>query len=39
MEPKQASGHAEMDASLKFNMPAYASAILPTDELVGKLSA
>jgi ureidoacrylate peracid hydrolase len=32
-------GHAEMDASLKFNMPAYASAILSTDELLGKLSA
>ena len=32
-------GHAEMDASLKFNMPAYASAILSTNEMLGKLSA
>ena len=29
--------HAEMDASLKFNVPAYARAILSTDELIGKL--
>jgi hypothetical protein len=26
-----------MDASLKFNMPAYARAILSTDDLIGKL--
>jgi ureidoacrylate peracid hydrolase len=32
-------GHAEMDASLKFNMPAYAGAILSTGELLGRLSA
>ena len=32
-------GHAEMDASLQFNMPAYASAIVSTDEIVAKLSA
>jgi nicotinamidase-related amidase len=32
-------GRAEMDASLKFNMPAYASAILSADELLGKLAA
>jgi ureidoacrylate peracid hydrolase len=32
-------GHAEMDASLQFNMPAYASAIISTDEIVAKLSA
>jgi ureidoacrylate peracid hydrolase len=31
-------GHAEMDASLKFNMPAYASAIVSTNELVAKLA-
>ena len=31
-------GHAEMDASLQFNMPAYASAIVSTDEIVAKLS-
>jgi hypothetical protein len=30
--------HAEMDASLKLYIPAYASAILSTDELIGKLS-
>jgi hypothetical protein len=29
--------HAEMDASLKFNTPAYACAILSTDDLMGKL--
>jgi ureidoacrylate peracid hydrolase len=29
---------AEMDASLKFNMPAYASAIVSADEIVAKLS-
>jgi hypothetical protein len=27
-----------MDASLKFNMPAYASAIVSADEIVAKLS-
>ena len=32
-------GHAEMDASLQFNMPAYASAIVSTDEIVTELSA
>jgi ureidoacrylate peracid hydrolase len=32
-------GHAEMDASLQFNMPAYANAIVSTDELIGTLSA
>ena len=32
-------GHAEMDASLQFNMPPYASAIVSTDEIVAKLSA
>jgi ureidoacrylate peracid hydrolase len=31
-------GHAEMEASLQFNMPAYASAIVSTNELVAKLS-
>jgi ureidoacrylate peracid hydrolase len=31
-------GHAEMDASLQFNMPAYASAVVSTDEIVAKLS-
>jgi ureidoacrylate peracid hydrolase len=30
-------GHAEMDASLQFNLPAYASAIVSTDEMVAKL--
>lgn len=30
---------AEMDASLQFNMPAYANAIVRTDEIVAKLSA
>jgi ureidoacrylate peracid hydrolase len=32
-------GHAEMDASLRFNIPAYASAVVSTDEIVAKLSA
>ena len=32
-------GQAEMDASLKFNLPAYANAIVSTDEIVAKLSA
>ena len=32
-------GHPEMDASLQFNMPAYARAIVSTDEIVAKLSA
>lgn len=27
-------GHAEMDASLQFNIPAYASAVVSTDEIV-----
>lgn len=31
-------GHAEMDASLQFNMPAYARAIVSTGEIVAKLS-
>jgi len=31
-------GHAEMHASIQFNMPAYASAIVSTDEIVAKLS-
>ncbi|MFZ0719198.1 isochorismatase family cysteine hydrolase [Mycobacterium sp.] len=31
-------GHAEMDASLRFNIPAYASAVVSTDEIVAKLS-
>jgi nicotinamidase-related amidase len=31
-------GHEEMDASLQFNIPAYASAIVSTDEIVAKLS-
>jgi ureidoacrylate peracid hydrolase len=31
-------GHAEMDASLQFNIPAYASAVVSTDEIVAKLS-
>jgi ureidoacrylate peracid hydrolase len=30
-------GQAEMDASLQFNIPAYASAIVSTDEIVAKL--
>jgi ureidoacrylate peracid hydrolase len=32
-------GQAEMDASLRFNLPAYASAIVSTDEIIAKLSA
>ncbi|CAD6550741.1 Peroxyureidoacrylate/ureidoacrylate amidohydrolase RutB [Paraburkholderia hiiakae] len=32
-------GQAEMDASLQFNMPAYANAIVSTDEIIAKLSA
>ncbi|OAJ57905.1 isochorismatase [Paraburkholderia ginsengiterrae] len=32
-------GHAEMDASLQFNMPAYANAIVSTGEIVAALSA
>ena len=32
-------GHAEMDASLQFNMPAYANAIVSTGEIVVKLSS
>ncbi|MGW6144825.1 isochorismatase family cysteine hydrolase [Streptomyces sp. NPDC055140] len=32
-------GAAEMDASLQFNMPEYASAVISTDEIVKKLSA
>ncbi|MFL9865438.1 cysteine hydrolase [Paraburkholderia fungorum] len=32
-------GHAEMDASLQFNLPAYANAIVSTGEIVAKLSA
>lgn len=32
-------GHAEMEASLTFNMPAYASAVVSTDEIVAVLSA
>ena len=31
-------GSAEMDASLQFNLPAYASAVVSTDEIVAKLS-
>jgi ureidoacrylate peracid hydrolase len=31
-------GQAEMDASLQFNMPAYASAVVSTDDIVAKLS-
>ena len=31
-------GHAEMDASLQFNMPSYANAIVSTGEIVAKLS-
>src|ERR1700739_1569591 len=31
-------GQAEMDASLQFNIPAYASAVVSTDEIVAKLS-
>ncbi|HEY2502680.1 MAG TPA: isochorismatase family cysteine hydrolase [Mycobacterium sp.] len=31
-------GHAEMDASLQFNIPAYASAVVSTDEIVAQLS-
>ena len=30
---------AEMDASLQFNLPAYASAVVSTDDIVAKLSA
>ena len=30
---------AEMDASLKFNVPAYASAVISTDEMIAKLAA
>ncbi|MEU9385226.1 isochorismatase family cysteine hydrolase [Streptomyces sp. NPDC048279] len=32
-------GFPEMDASLRFNMPSYARAIVPTDEIVAGLSA
>ncbi|WP_109476832.1 isochorismatase family cysteine hydrolase [Paraburkholderia sp. C35] len=32
-------GQAEMDASLQYNMPAYASAIVSTAEIIAKLSA
>lgn len=32
-------GFPEMDASLKFNLPQYASAILSTAELIEKLSS
>jgi ureidoacrylate peracid hydrolase len=32
-------GRAEMDASLQFNMPEYASAVVLTDEIIAKLSA
>jgi ureidoacrylate peracid hydrolase len=32
-------GSAEMDASLQFDMPAYASAIVSTDDIVAKLSS
>ena len=32
-------GQAEMDASLQFNMPEYARAVVSTDEIVAKLSA
>jgi ureidoacrylate peracid hydrolase len=32
-------GQAEMDASLRYNMPAYASAIVSTEEIIAKLSA
>jgi nicotinamidase-related amidase len=32
-------GQAEMDASLQFNIPAYASALVSTDEIVAKLQA
>ncbi|MER5787872.1 isochorismatase family cysteine hydrolase [Streptomyces sp. NPDC001980] len=32
-------GFPEMDASLQFNMPSYASAIISTDDIVAKLSA
>lgn len=31
-------GHAEMEASLQFNIPAYANAVVSTDEIVAKLS-
>ncbi len=31
-------GHEQMDASLRFNIPACASAIVSTDEIVAKLS-
>jgi nicotinamidase-related amidase len=31
-------GHEEMAASLQFNIPAYASAVVSTDEIVAKLS-
>ena len=31
-------GHAEMDASLQFNIPAYASSVVSTDEIVATLS-
>jgi ureidoacrylate peracid hydrolase len=30
-------GHAEMDASLQFNIPQYASAVVSTDQIVAKL--
>lgn len=31
-------GHAEMDASLQFNLPAYANAIVSADDLIATLS-
>ena len=32
-------GHEEMEASLKFNMPAYANAIVTTEQLLDRLRA
>ena len=32
-------GHAEMDASLQFNIPAYAGSVVSTDEIVGRFQS
>ena len=32
-------GHQEMEASLKFNMPAYANAIVTTEQFLTRLAA
>jgi len=32
-------GHQELEASLKFNMPAYANAIITTEQFLARLAA